>query len=437
MSFYSSAITTRLIDPVFNTANSRAEFRLPTNTVVLSNMRLLNVGATSALLATAKYNFLAGGAGIITNMRLMDGNIQLDGINDVNRWLAFKNYTKNNTVSTNLNNTLSRNGSGYVFDKPTSRIADQGGGYDENSVFSVIEPFKPAGEILNLEEDTTSAWLSLRDLFPILGSVVQLNTGETGFKDLRLVIEFSKDFRDYAVELNELENLVHRFRTLQPLLCVDEMVGESPMKKAIMAKFEPISFNAIEQDRVRLPAVEGRNRVSNTFQLQGFNNKRVNRVCVQKVRAKNSANNSALLQNMGSPAMLDEIHQWRINGSNLYPYAISNYNETLALTNDVWGVATQPLGAVPYVGVDKSAEVPESDELIRQHFPLAEELLGETSYICANFYGQRINELQFTYERFAEGVNRRYGEAMTLLVFAEVQKVIVPSKSGGYIVSNL
>jgi hypothetical protein len=433
MSFYSSAITTRLIDPVFNTTNSRAEFRLPTNTVVLSNMRLLNVGATSALLATAKYNLLAGGYGVITNMRLMDGNIQLDAINDVNRWLAFKNYTKNNTVSTNLNNTLSRNGSGYVFDKPTAVVLDEASDYDDNSVFSVIEPFKPAGEIRNLEEDTTSAWLSLRDLFPMLGSVVQLNTAV--FKDLRLVIEFSKDFRDYAVELNELENLVHSFRTLQPLLCVDEMVGDSPMKKAVMAKFEPISFNGIEQDRVRLPVVEGRNRVSNTFQLQGFNNKRVNRVCVQKVKAKNSPSNSALLQNMGSPAMLDEVHQWRINGSNLYPYAISNYNETLALTNDVWGVSTQPLGAFPYIGVDKP--VPQESDIIVSHYPLAEELLGETSYICANFYGQRINELQFTYERFAEGTDRRYGEAMTLLVYAEVQKVIVPSKNGGYIVSNL
>jgi len=138
---------------------------------------------------------------------------------------------------------------------------------------------------------------------------------------------------------------------------------------------------------------------------------------------------------MGSPAMLDEVHQWRINGSNLYPYAISNYNETLALTNDVWGVSTQPLGAFPYIGVDKP--VPQESDIIVSHYPLAEELLGETSYICANFYGQRINELQFTYERFAEGTDRRYGEAMTLLVYAEVQKVIVPSKNGGYIVSNL
>jgi hypothetical protein len=350
--------------------------------------------------------------------------------------LAFKNYTKNNTVSSNLNNTLSRNGSGYVYDKPTSALPnDEDSKFDENSEFSVIEPFKAAGDIKHLEDETTSAWLSLRDLFPMLASVVQLNTSV--FKNLRLVIEFSKDFRDYAVELNELEGLVHKFTTLQPLLCVDEMVGESPMKKTIMAKFDPISFNAIEQDRVRLPAIVGRNRVSNTFQIQGFNNKRVNRVCVQKVRAKTSANVSPLLGNMGSPAMLDEKHQWRINGSNLYPYQISQYNETLALCNDTWGTSTQPLGGAPFVGTDKLSIATEDEINIKLHYPLSRELLGETSYICGNFYGTRINELQLTYERFAEGVDRQYGEALTLLMFAEVQKVIVPSKAGGYIVSNL
>jgi hypothetical protein len=434
MSFYSSSITTRLIDPIFNQANTRCEFRLPSDTVVLSNMRLFNVGVTSALLGTARYNHLVGSAGCITAIRLLDGNQVLDSINDVNRWIAFKNYTKNNTVCSNLNNTLSQNALGYVYDLPNIAVVTGEDLYDADSQFSKIVPFKTSGGIRHLEEDTSSAWLSLRDLFPLLGAVVNLNTAV--FKNLRVVIEWSKNLSDYAVDLNVEEGLTHKFTTLQPLLCVDELSEDTPMKKSIMAKFEPISYVTLETDRVQAQAVPPTERKTQTFQLQGFNNKKVNRVCVQKVRQRDSAFNSDLFTNMGSPAMIEESHQWRINGSNLYPYAISSANEHLALQNDVWGVSCQPLGGCPYLGVDKV--LPDADEtVIEQHFPDADAVLGETSYICGNFHGEMIKELQLTYSRLGLVDGDRYNSAVTLLIFAEVQRVIVPSKMGGYVVSYL
>ena len=355
----------------------------------------MNVGVTSALLGTAKYNTLVGSAGCLKAIRLLDGNQVLDSIQDVNRWIAFTNYTKNNTVCSNLNNTLSQNALGFVYDMPNIVLPDEGG-IDPESQFSKIEPFKSSGDIRHLEEETSSGYISLRDLFPLLNAVVNLNTAM--FKNLRLVIEWSKSPSDFAVDLNEAEGLTHKFTTLLPLLCVDELTGDSPLKKSLMSKMDTISYVTLEQDRVIAQAVDATERKSQTFQIQGFNSKKVNRVCVQKVRVASSAFVSTLSSNMGSPALIEESHQWRINGSNLYPYAISSANEHLALQNDVWGVSDQPLGGCPFIGVKTLVDEVAVNELV-EHFPDAEALLGETSYICANFHGRTIKELQLTYSR--------------------------------------
>ena len=47
MSFYKSSIKTSLIDPVLYQSNIRAEFRFGKDLVLLSNMRLTNVGITA------------------------------------------------------------------------------------------------------------------------------------------------------------------------------------------------------------------------------------------------------------------------------------------------------------------------------------------------------------------------------------------------------
>ena len=47
MSIYNSQIKTHIIDPVYNSGNFRAEYRLPPSTVFLSNLRMVGLGATS------------------------------------------------------------------------------------------------------------------------------------------------------------------------------------------------------------------------------------------------------------------------------------------------------------------------------------------------------------------------------------------------------
>ena len=81
---------------------------------------------------------------------------------------------------------------------------------------------------------------------------------------------------------------------------------------------------------------------------------------------------------------------------------------------------------------------------LTNHFPEAQARMGETSYICANLSGERVREFQFSYSRkglrnpgagLAQQKNQRYNQQLTLLIFAEVQKAIVPVKGGGYTVT--
>jgi hypothetical protein len=47
MAFYNNRIHTHEIDPIYYQVNNRAEFKLPTNTALLPNMRIGNIGVTA------------------------------------------------------------------------------------------------------------------------------------------------------------------------------------------------------------------------------------------------------------------------------------------------------------------------------------------------------------------------------------------------------
>jgi len=90
MSLYNANITTRLIDPVFNQANFRTEFRLHPDTVYLTNWRLINVGVDGE---DSEYHGVLGVESCIKNIYLYDGNQLLDQIIDAPRVRTFQNLT--------------------------------------------------------------------------------------------------------------------------------------------------------------------------------------------------------------------------------------------------------------------------------------------------------------------------------------------------------
>ena len=452
MALYSSNVKTQLIDPVFDYENNRTEFRFPTGTVFLSNVRLVNIGATftppDGNAYAPMYNALTGAYGVLKNIFLYDGNTVLDSIQNCDRWVGFKNFIKTNDTCSNLNNVLSKNSLGFVYDGIDTQQDGAVDVYNSLTGSSKILPFIEPVAILRTEDTTPQAWLSLKDLLPMVKAIAYLDT--TVFKNLRLVLEYTKTKTDYALETNNLT-----FSTVQPLLIADELT-QGDTKDKLMGVFEGIGFVAMETDRIVIPALNPTEldptpSQSVNSQVQGFNSKKVNRMVVMKTPSSRETF-STLYDNRGSVAQLSEVHQLRINGQNLYPFdGLKGDNIVASKCVDIWGNACLPLGGAPYMAtwfpITPPANEPIDEDFldkITNHFPEALARMGETSYICANLSGERVREFQFSYSRkglrnpgagLAQQKNQRYNQQLTLLIFAEVQKAIIPVKGGGYTVT--
>ena len=99
MTFYTNAVKTWTIDPVFNQSKVRSEFRIEANNLYASTFRLLNVGVTVDVLEN-RYNYLIG-AQPISRIVLYDGKTVLDSI-DYHNYEAFNRYKNTNSVNCDI-----------------------------------------------------------------------------------------------------------------------------------------------------------------------------------------------------------------------------------------------------------------------------------------------------------------------------------------------
>ena len=113
MSFYTSGVKSNILEPVVDITNNRTEWRIPSDTVYLSNMRICNLALTGTETA---YNRLVGAYGVIKSISLMDGNETLDQLLVANVWVGFKQFNKTNSSSLNAERRLALNAVGYKYD---------------------------------------------------------------------------------------------------------------------------------------------------------------------------------------------------------------------------------------------------------------------------------------------------------------------------------
>ena len=111
MSIYNSSVKTHIIDPVYSRNNFRAEYRLESNTVYLTNWRLLNIGVVGTT-GGKSYNGLVGALGVIKNIALYDDNQLLDQVLEAPTWLGFKAVNNKNQQSMDLESNLRKNRTG-------------------------------------------------------------------------------------------------------------------------------------------------------------------------------------------------------------------------------------------------------------------------------------------------------------------------------------
>ena len=411
--------TLRILDPIFDKASFRATFKFPTDSVILSDIRLLNVGIDSN--QTDDYQSTAGASSGISSLRLYDGGVLLDSVENFTLYNNFKNINNTNDDNASLNRRLNYTGLGFTQSGVQSATNDQ---LDKDDYLQVAQ--SPVADNVGKK-----SWVSLRECLPFLRSSVIVPTNI--YKNLRLEVNYHN--------AGGLQNFVQKRRdaTLSvPLgaivLCNE--VNEGEVKTAMQNQYKGVSFRALEFDRVNIPAITTANTddstkvvlQQNNFVVHGFNGKKLGRLLMVKTPTDTTTwvngNKNEGYANNTSVAQCRESVNVRINGTNrLAGDGVGSINGTgssknrrLAMLTDTWGdinlIAGQQLTQSQdfdnYVG---------GDDLLRK-------TQGAVDYMGL-IVDERVQDMQVFFNRHGVEGNASLKQAINYQLMADVDKAVI------------
>lgn len=411
MSFYNGAVLTHTIEPTFHT-NSRTEFRINKEGLYFTNWRLVDVGAKLNSVLVTKNFSLSNGNWPIKTMYLMDGSTELSRL--VNKeWMGWINTLSKNVDTTNIKDL---NG---VFFGWTLKLKDDG---VLPSPETTTNYPNSASRISNDEDETPHSYFELRKLLPFLKNMMFLHTSV--FNNLRLVIEW--DYKDYIINFGSPEPNpdIASYTNLIPKLVVDEVLDErmsDKMSKELLNK--PVIWNEVEVEKMRLASVvndaDAEDKTQNfVFRSNGFQNKTLNRVLLQK---RPAGVRDVLFGKSFSEKLWRENVNFRVNGKDLLPNGgvRNNTNYGVQLTTDSWGNYITTLTG-NYTGLNDEGGLE------------AQLITNKTNYFGV-VVGEKIDSLQLELQRsYNERLPEEKNGAYDLLLFGEVQKAIVKDPKLGY-----
>ncbi len=447
MSIYNSQVKTHIIDPVYNRSNFRAEYRLEPNTIFLSNMRLIGLGAIGTG-GDGSYNGLVGSLGVIKQISLYDDNQLLDQLLQAPTFLGFKKYNTPNEVNMDLNADLIKNRSGNIINGNNAGANQVG-----RKVSEFLRP-NHNGELGQVENLTSKGYLPLKDVFPLLRNLVSMDTSV--FKNLKVIVEYNEDVDEYAKETNNTP-----YNTIEAQLVADEIVGD--VGKSKLGGFKGVSYQSIEHDRVVIPKMvidsdygdgsvaplDGKQQ--QTLHINGFNNKTLGRMLIVKnptlLANYKTGNNNLRQGKLMSVANNKEELQCRVNGSSILTGSgLSNINQRLGMLHDVWGkCSSYPFcNGTAYTMINATNR---NTQILGGHNDI-----GVLDYYGLNI-NDKIEDLQIDFSRTAVYIYSQnpvnhparklvddalsngsvYNQAINLNIYAEVYKTITP-QGGGYVV---
>ena len=413
MSIYSSEITTRLIDPVFDKSNFRSEYRFQDDTLYLASLRLIDVGFTSS--ATNGYNRLLGALGCIESIQLFSGNELLDQVLSATHLNAFRSANTNNNDNMSLNRYLKHSRLGY--------LAQGDQTYDSISGGQELDDIKVAVQQDKDSNAGSKAWISLKDMLPFLSASNHLPTDR--LRRLRLVVNWKQDLKDMVVQ--------DRTATLASLtgsvLVADEM-NPSPERDAIMKSYTGVRYRPIEADSVAVPAVSGTASdklevdQKNTFTLNGFNNKTLHKLAIVKTPTDSatwtSGNANEGFANQGSTALWKERLQIRVNGANkLVGSGATRPNQRLAMLTDAYGSFNVVQGQQCTWLAEGTNQIEDSDTM------------GQLAFDGVVIDEPSVRELVVELDRTGVYQNDALNQELRLNLFGETEKAVVPTADGG------
>ena len=356
MSVFSSSLRTTIIDPQFHSEN-RCEFRLENRgQAYMPTLRLGNLGLQKTGATPNEYQWGAGVASVISRIRLMDGNEELDSLRNVAQWMTFKNALKSNSQNTSVFNNLGGDSQGWI--------------YGETG-----ELLEAHTKQVRFGGGAVTGSLDLREVFPFLNSVSHLST--TLFKNLRVVIEYVPDGSTQLLVNSQTDPDLTGLTKVTPILICDEITDDA-LASALDRKMTGASWVAIEHDLANVAQPAGfaaadtpdRTTLVNQrvqLRMNGFQNKAVSRIMVAKCYEDTSKTGPNVNQaggigphevkalgGYGSKALLKETFNVRLNGRNVLAGEglVSPAQQTMMLS-DTWGALDMcPFQNQQSVGLD-------------------------------------------------------------------------------------
>jgi len=418
----------RILDPAFDKASFRASFKFPSDSVILSDIRLLNVGIDSN--AVDDYQPTSGASSAIASIRLYDGGTLLDSVENFTLYNNFKNLNNTNDDNLSLNRRLAYTDLGFIQQGVQAATGDPK--VLTKDSYQQVAQSPVAGTV------GKKAWVSLRECLPFLRSSVIVPTSI--YKNLRLEVNYHSPAG--------LKNFVksRRDATLsapQGAIVLFNEVGEGDVKEAMKKQYQGVSFRALEFDRAQIPAVttlttdDSTKLVlqQNNFVIHGFNGKRVGRLLMAQTSTNTATwidgNKNTGYANNTSTAQFRESVNVRVNGVNkLAGDGVgsvsgtgSSKNRRLAMLTDTWGDINLITGQQFCATQDFNSYVGGVD------------LLRSTQG-AVDFMGlvidEHVKDLQVFFNRHGVHGNPKQIEALNYQLMAEVDKAVVVGTDSSY-----
>ena len=452
MSVFSSSLKTAIIDPQFH-SESRCEFRIENRgQAYMPTLRIGNIGLskTNATDPNA-YHFGAGTSSVISRIRLMDGNEELDSLRNVAQWLTFKGALKTNSQNTNVFNNLNGDSQGWVYGASGELLSA-----------------RPAKQV-RTGDDATTGLLDLRECFGFLNSVSHLSTKL--FKNLRVVIEYVPNSSTHLLVDDQRANNIAGLKKNIPILIVDE-ITDMALVNTLEKQLTGASWVAVEHDLANIPQVPGLAAVADEavqrsqLRINGFQGKAVSRLMIAKCYENTGAGGPNVNQaggiagtvhqvkalgGYGSKALYKEKVNLRLNGRNVLSGdgLVTPAQQTMMLS-DTWGALNmcpfqnqQSVGrdtayaasALNVVGINQTQPPVRSTAPGVGTGPQQGYWISNSAWIGLPVQ-DRVSDMQIDLERtgtFSEGTQSSAGnfQALNLHVFGEVSKGMTVS-GGSY-----
>lgn len=425
MSIYSGDVNTRILEPVSH-SNRRSEFRLIDDEVYLSNIRLINVGADTP--AKQGGNGAIGLPSIINSIHLYSGNQLLDQVTDFGMWECFKGVNHENSVQASIRRE--NDGSLFGFEAQgdsTWDAVDEGPNRQGIKQTSVnIDGYMGFDSSI----PSNTAWVSLKEVFGFLKSSMVVPTNI--LRNLRLVINYNT-----LAQLNQVasDNSNTSVEILRPLLVVDEM-NESPERSASMSSYRGVTYQSVENDRVResevVGPVDGKIGYEQTYLLNGFNQKYVDKFVVALqpqtpstwISQVDAGLNNELVASLGSIACADARFQFRVNGSNKFTgCALEGKMKRLGYVVDYCGDMNIPVGG-------------NYTEITNTNISQSADFVGHLDYTACPIQ-EYVNEFKLTFGRSGVGQtgNIKANQPILINCFGLVRKNLVVNSDGSFIIT--